>query len=153
MALVWFRSYLCDWKQSVMLNGDVSTVRHLWLRVPQGSVFGSYFSCYTWPIWANWQITVDFTLIVHADDSQLHTTSRLEASHNIRHKKSSALRSFQSIWNQIICPRICWKPTFFGVVLNVVVISWTLLQLWLQVLVFYRLHLIWGYGASTVPLG
>ena len=50
-ALKWFRSYLQDWKQFVMIDGIKSKVKELHYGVPQGSVLGPImYSLYTSPI-------------------------------------------------------------------------------------------------------
>ena len=40
VALDWFRSYLCNRKQCVILNGVMSDLQHITYGVPQGSILG-----------------------------------------------------------------------------------------------------------------
>ena len=70
-ALDWFRSYLSQRRQSVVINGTRSSYRNLSFGVPQGSVLGPIlFTLYTTPLGA---IARKYQLNFHlyADDTQL----------------------------------------------------------------------------------
>ena len=73
-ALAWFRSYLSERKQSVLLKGERSSQRDLPFGVPQGSVLGPIlFTIYTIPLGA---IAKRYGLLYHiyADDKQLYVS-------------------------------------------------------------------------------
>ena len=71
-ALDWFKSYLSQRRQSVVINGTRSSHRNMSFRVPQGSVHGPIlFTLYTTPLGA---IARKYPLNFHlyADDTQLY---------------------------------------------------------------------------------
>ena len=71
-ALDWFKSYLSQRRQSVVINGTRSSYQNLSFGVPQGSVLGPIlFTLYTTPLGA---IAQKYQLNFHlyADDTQLY---------------------------------------------------------------------------------
>ena len=70
--LAWFRSYLSDRSQRVVLDGHSSTTHTVTSGVPQGSILGPLlFSIYLNPL-ANIFLSHNSTLIVYADDIVLY---------------------------------------------------------------------------------
>ena len=87
-ALQWFKSYLTNRRQSVLINGVRSTTRDLPFGVPQGSVLGPIlFTLYTSPLG---DIARKYGLRFHlyADDTQLYITFRPMDSASITVSKS-----------------------------------------------------------------
>ena len=71
-ALKWFRSYIQDRKQFVMVDGIKSKVRELRYGVPQGSVLGpNLYLLYTSPI-GNIIRRHGLNYHLYADDTQLY---------------------------------------------------------------------------------
>ena len=74
-ALKWFRSYLQDRKQFVMIDGTKSEMKELRYGVPQGSVLGPIlYLLYTSPIGdiiKRHGLTI-LTIHLYADDTQLY---------------------------------------------------------------------------------
>ena len=78
-SLEWFKSYLCNRKQIVVIDGDtLSDPRELRVGVPQGSVLGPIlFSIYTIPLYflcCRNQTLAGF----YADDSQIYIICKLK---------------------------------------------------------------------------
>ena len=66
--LAWFRSYLSNRSQRVVLDGHSSTIHAVTSGVPQGSILGPLlFSIYLNPL-TNISLSRDSTLILYADD-------------------------------------------------------------------------------------
>ena len=76
-ALYWFKSYLSQWRQSVVINGPRSSHRNLSFGVPQGSALGLIlFTLYTTPLGAiarKYQLNFYF----YADDTHLYMVFKL----------------------------------------------------------------------------
>ena len=75
-ALAWFKSYLCNRHQSIVIKGNSSEQHVLQYGVPQGSVLGPLlFTCYTTPLG---QLVLQHGISRHfyADDSQLYVAFR-----------------------------------------------------------------------------
>ena len=82
-ALNWFRSYLSQRQQSVLINGVKSKMVHLSCGVPQGSVLGSiFFTIYLLPLG---DIIRKHGLKFHtyADDCQLHTSFSMSTTKTV----------------------------------------------------------------------
>ena len=74
VALQWFASYFEDRRQTVMVNGEVSTSKALSTGMPQGSGTGPLgYTKYTGPLGKLIRL---MCLLYHmfADDTQLHTS-------------------------------------------------------------------------------
>jgi hypothetical protein len=73
-ALEWFRSYLSDRSQAVIINNTTSSHRRLSCGVPQGSVLGPLlFTIYTLPLGNIMRKhLIDFE--IYADDDQIYIT-------------------------------------------------------------------------------
>ena len=70
--LAWFRSYLSNRSQRVVLDGHSSTIHAVTSGVPQGSILGPLlFSIYLNPL-TNISLSRDSTLILYADDIVLY---------------------------------------------------------------------------------
>ena len=68
-ALDWFRSYLSQRRQSVVINGTRSSFRNMSFGVPQGSVLGPIlFTLYTTPLGAIAR-KYQLNLYLYADDT------------------------------------------------------------------------------------
>ncbi len=71
-ALEWFRSYLSNRKQTVIINGASSTPRDLKYGVPQGSVLGPFlFSIYLLPL-REILLKHGIPYKLYADDNQIY---------------------------------------------------------------------------------
>ena len=79
-ALSWFRSYLTNRKQSVLIRRVSSSCQRLDFGVPQGSVLGPILFCdYTLPL-GDIMRRHDIEFHLYADDSQLLLTFNPESS-------------------------------------------------------------------------
>ncbi len=76
-ALEWIRSYLTERKQTVNINGGLSSSIPLLYGVPQGSVLGpQFFTIYSSPI-ANIARKHGLQVHMYADDTQLYLPFKL----------------------------------------------------------------------------
>jgi len=83
-ALNWFKSYLGDRKQTILIDGSRSTETNLRFGVPQGSVLGPIlFTIYTRPLG---NIAKKFGLQYHlyADDTQLYVSFKPSDTESIQ---------------------------------------------------------------------
>ena len=83
-ALDWFRSYLSQRRQSIVINGTRSSYRNLSSGVTQGSVLGPIlFTMYATPLGA---IARKYQLNFHlyADDTQLYMAFKSNNANSVR---------------------------------------------------------------------
>ena len=94
-ALSWFRSYLTDRVQAVVVDGVQSSCRLLRYGVPQGSVLGPFlFTIYTQPlagVISQHQLSYHF----YADDTQIYGSERPEKVNSLLNKLEECIADVQ----------------------------------------------------------
>ena len=96
IAYKWFKSYLTNRTQQVIINGKVSSKSQLNIGVPQGSVLGPVlFNVYTLPLYELARENDVFGGF-YADDSQLYVICKVDMIETSYHILENAIHEFMS---------------------------------------------------------
>ena len=96
-VLHWFRSYLCNRKQSVVINGVASQPSTLKYGVPQGSVLGPVLFCiYMLPL-SKIIKSHNMALHIYADDTQMYCFFNVKSTNDANNALSLMTQCVEAV--------------------------------------------------------